>query len=278
MKRTLLICFLLIFINLPLVAGDFPKVKGWKPVSDPLTFTADNLWEYINGAAEQFLSYNFQELRVCDLTDGKVTMTVHIYNMGTPLNAFGIYKSERSKEGNLLAIGTEAVVLPPYQCLMLKDVHYVKVEAFDGEITQALGESLLRALANALSGNDRMPDVFSSFSQDGRIPDSEGFTRESFLGLSELKQCVYVKYRGSGKEIYQVFQILPEGNQTVESQWEALKTKWKVLSADQDMLYRNIPYTGYVGVHRMGNIIMGVSGTQNENDLKELLDSVMIKR
>jgi hypothetical protein len=278
MKRIVLSCILLMTMSGSLLAGDFPKVKGWKPVSDPLTFTADNLWEYINGAAEQFISYHFQELRVCDVTDGKVTVTIHIYNMGTPLNAFGIYKSQRPKDANLLAIGTEAVVLPPYQCLMVKDIHYIKVEAFDGEITQTLGVSLLKAVANALPGKDRMPDVFTSFPEEGRIPDSEGFTRESFLGLSELKQCIYVNYRGPGDEIYQVFQILPEGNQTVESQWERLKTRWKVLRDDTDMLYRNIPYTGYVGVRRTDNRIIGVSATESEGDLKRLLDSVTLQR
>jgi len=65
MKRKVLLFFLLVGVSIPLMAGDFPRIKGWKPVSDPLIYTADNLWEYINGAAEQFLSRKFHTARSC---------------------------------------------------------------------------------------------------------------------------------------------------------------------------------------------------------------------
>ena len=48
-------------------AEDFPKLKGWTPVSEVSTYEPENLWEYINGAAELFLAYGFQFLRSCDL-------------------------------------------------------------------------------------------------------------------------------------------------------------------------------------------------------------------
>jgi hypothetical protein len=275
MKRTLPIIFLLFAIRVSLKAGDFPEIKGWTPVSQVSTYGPDNLWEFIDGAAEQFLSYGFQELLVCDLSDGKVTMTVHIYTMGNPLNAFGIYRSERSGDCQLLAIGAEAVVLPPYQCLMLKGSNYVKVEAFEGEITQILGSALLKSIADALPGTDGFPDVFGIFPKENRIPHSEGFIRESFLGLSELRECVFVSYQMSGNQTVQVFSIHSDPENPLESYWKRLKEKWDPLEGNNHAaLYKKIPYTGYVGVMHVENRILGVSAADDEAGLKKLLDWV----
>ena len=74
---------------------DFPVVEGWSRPGDVLTYDADNLWEYINGAAELFVEFGVQTCRTADLVSGEVTVTVDLYDMGTPLNAFGVYERER---------------------------------------------------------------------------------------------------------------------------------------------------------------------------------------
>jgi len=50
------------------------------------TFRPDNLFEYINGAAEAYLSYDFKGLIVADFgaDASKATLTVEIYDMGIP--------------------------------------------------------------------------------------------------------------------------------------------------------------------------------------------------
>ena len=41
--------------------GDKP-VAGWKRTKAPQVFGPDNLWEFIDGAAETYLTFGFQEL------------------------------------------------------------------------------------------------------------------------------------------------------------------------------------------------------------------------
>ena len=72
-------------------------ITGWTPAGEPATYPAEKLWEVIDGAAEQYLSYDVQGLSTCDLGQGDLLVTVSIYDMGSRLNAFGIYGSERSE-------------------------------------------------------------------------------------------------------------------------------------------------------------------------------------
>ena len=42
----------------------FPEIAGWKQSGEVETFIPKNLYEYINGAADLYLMYDFEELKV----------------------------------------------------------------------------------------------------------------------------------------------------------------------------------------------------------------------
>ena len=77
-----------------------PRIDGWKLTEDPQIYNPDTLFEYIDGAAEAYLGYDFQQLLVSnyDKEGTESSVTIEIYDMGSPLNAFGIFSSERYPE------------------------------------------------------------------------------------------------------------------------------------------------------------------------------------
>ncbi|MCJ7630611.1 MAG: hypothetical protein MUO50_19725, partial [Longimicrobiales bacterium] len=91
----------------------FPEVAGWTQPGEVLTYDSDTLWEYINGAAELFVAYGVQSCRTTDLTSGDLTVTVDLYDMGTPLNAYGVFEREASGESIQLTGAIAAMVSPP---------------------------------------------------------------------------------------------------------------------------------------------------------------------
>ena len=89
----------------------FPDVGGWKQMDEIQTFTSKTLYEYINGAADLYLMYDFQELKVAEYQNGKkVSVTVDVYRHKTPIHAFGIYSQERLPDANFLDIGAQAYI------------------------------------------------------------------------------------------------------------------------------------------------------------------------
>ena len=71
MKRSILLAMALLLVSLSSYAGELTPagllpsekdLEGWKKDGEALSYTADNLWEYINGSAETFLMYEFEEV------------------------------------------------------------------------------------------------------------------------------------------------------------------------------------------------------------------------
>jgi len=271
MKRILSLAVSIVAVSLLACSGqesDFPQVAGWTRASEVLTYEADNLWEYINGAAELFVEYDVQTCRTADLTSGDVTVTVDLYDMGTPLNAFGVFNRESPGKGIPLPQATAAVVSPPYQALLLKGATYVKVNAVEGDLTETTGRELLAAVAATLSGQAGYPSELELLPEAGRVAGSEGYQREGFLGLRELTDCVYAEYTGDGDRTWQGFAVLPSA-----SVWDALPDSWDSLEHNGlTVRYREIPYRGLVGVVQTGTGVMGVSGAADQTELLSRLE------
>ncbi len=271
MKKLLVI----ILVTIPLFsmfAKDFPSIKGWEKAGEVKTYYSDNLWEYINGAAENFLSYGFVELNYCDMQKDDLIVTVNIYDMGNNLNAFGIYTSEKGRDQETLDMGVESILSLPYQCLQLKGQYYIKIDAFEGELTEKKALALLTAVSEALPGSNDPPEELAMLPTENKIKGSENYIRENFLGLEILKNSVFAEYK-EGKKEYKVFKIiLDEGAE--KKYLGQLKDKWDTKNyKDMDILYRQVPYSGYVGVSLIDNTITGIAGIEKEKVLfKKLYD------
>ena len=245
--------------------SDFPEVAGWTQPGEVLIYDADNLWEYINGAAELFVSYGVQSCRTADLTSGDLTVTIDLYDMGTPLNAFGVYEREASGESVQIPGATAAVVSPPYQALLLKGSTYAKVNVFEGELTMNGGMELLEALAGSLPGQSSMPPELELLPSNGKVAGTESYQAEAFLGLTELTDCVFAEYADQGGETWQGFVVVPDAASSV---WETLAGEWESFERNgSTVLYREVPYRGFVGVMRTAGGVFGVSGALDQDQL-----------
>jgi len=245
--------------------GGFPSIEGWTQAGEVRVYDADNLWEYINGAAELFVAYDVQTCETADLSSGDVVVTLDLYDMGTPLNAFGIFSRERSGERVAVPEATDAMISPPYLAMLVKGTTYAKVNVLEGELTEEVGHALLEALALELPGEPAYPAEFGRLPTGGRIAGTEGYQRDGYLGLTELTQCLYAEY-SRGEETWESFVML--------STWDALAGRWDALDhGGEQVLYREIPYRGFVGVKQTEQGILGVSGAADLATLLSQLDT-----
>ena len=251
-----------------LPAVEFPNLQEWTARSNVIRFGPENLYEYINGAADQFLSYGFNELLSRDVSFGSLLVTVDIYDMGTPLQAFGVYRAERPDNQPALEIGGEAVMSLPYQSLLLKDRFYVKINTIKGELSENAARSLLTELAEKLPGNDSLPSILRILPQSHRIPKSEGFVRQSYLEISDLKYCLFADYQ-DGDFRYHYFVMLVDNADKV---WSELKSRWHINEkAAFPIVIRKIPYSGLCGVAYVHGRLIGVAGCRDDISVQHRL-------
>ena len=254
-------------------AQDFPAVEGWEPVSEVRTYFSDNLWEYINGAAELFVSYDVAICQTCDLAAGDMVATVDLYDMGTPLNAWGIYLRERPEPGPEVVINTTSVLSLPWQALLLKGSTYAKVNVLEGELSAETGGALLRALAAALPGSSDLPPERNLLPERGRETGSEGYQREGFSGRPELRQCLYADYAGRGEQTFTGFVIVDTAEQSAASVFAGLSEGWEPLEyRGGTAVVREIPFQGFIGIVRTENAIIGATGAPDRTELAAWLD------
>ena len=98
MKNKFLFTFLLIILSGSASAQEIniPDLKGFKKITNYPVYTPENLWDFINGAADTYLAYGFVDLHVAEYKKGKNVIKLEIYRHSDNTMAFGIYSTERS--------------------------------------------------------------------------------------------------------------------------------------------------------------------------------------
>jgi Family of unknown function (DUF6599) len=187
----------------PELAALVPRLDGWALSEAARSYFPDNLFEYIDGAAESYLSYDFRELLVADFAKTGVssTMTLEIYDMGTPLNAFGIYGAERYPDNAVVAVGDEGYA-EGEALNFLAGRFYVKMLAFGlGEGTETFLRQAGLKVAAAIKPRGELPDLVLAFPKDGLVARSEKYIKKNFMGYEFLRDGYVATYEAGEREI-----------------------------------------------------------------------------
>jgi hypothetical protein len=209
------ICLISGIITFLLVPGsyakdfEFPEITGWKKSGETQTFIPKTLFEYINGAADLYIMYDFQELKVAEYRDEKeASATIEVYRHRTPIYAFGIYSQERLANANFLDIGAQGYI---EQNILnfLTGPYYVKINSFNtGAKDQEILLSFAKKVAENLGEKGTLPSILSSFPEEGKNKNSEKFIAKNFLGYSFFHSAFTADYELSGKK-FKLFVIDP---------------------------------------------------------------------
>lgn len=73
-------------------------VAGWTKDGSPRVFREADLYGHINGGAELFLEFGFEDLHVQKYRSGDAEIAVEVYRMTDPVAAAGIYLMKAGKE------------------------------------------------------------------------------------------------------------------------------------------------------------------------------------
>ena len=163
----------------------YPKIGQWKPQKSVQVYLEDNLFDYINGASELYLSYDFRQLDVVYYKNRqKQEITVEIYTHASPLVAYGIYSQERSPDGNYLNNGTESYI-DGSNLFILTGKHYLKIYSYDlNDDAKAVLSEFAQPIVELLNGDNSLPALLSAFPEENLRPKSTQLVAKNLLGYS----------------------------------------------------------------------------------------------
>lgn len=194
----LFILVVLILTGSSLAAVNFPPLEGFTIDTDYDTYTEETLWEYINGASEVFLMYEFDELHIADYLKGDESINVEIYVHRTPDMAFGMYTKERQPTYNFVDIGVQGHQSDT-QLYFVKGKSYVKImTSSSSDEIRANIRPLAEKIAATLEGPVEMPELIRVLPQEGRSLNGEVLLTENVMGHPFLRDAYKVNYELDG--------------------------------------------------------------------------------
>ncbi len=185
------------------------SLPAWRQSSEARFFGRTTLFEYIDGAADLYLQYGFRRVLTTDYAVGpdSSSVTVEIYRMKSPLQAFAIYAAERSPDETPVAIGVEG-----YQSANVLNFYngdcYIKITSYS--LDQTLWPSL-QEMAHWIAGRIGTgfvpPALFAVFPEKGAVPASDRYVPGDFLGQSYFTEGYRREYRSDTCGPYQLFLV-----------------------------------------------------------------------
>jgi hypothetical protein len=276
-----------------------PKVApdGWALRDSPETFTRENLFEHIDGQADLFLQYGFKKsvfaiYQTVNSSDDKIDLD--IYDMGNPLQAFGIFSRFRQEE-NTAGIGLDSSLGERY-AVFYKGRYFVVLQATESDASTL--KRLALEVESSISDNSAPPKQIAYFPKSGLKPGSIEYFPDGLLGHQFLKRgfkASYVEKDETKKDAktslegrdFQLFLSILEDSQEAMNALRLFKDhlskKGKVAEGistqfGPDVLTGVDPYQGKTIVAHKGNYLVGAVGFEQDKEgeqrLAELIKEV----
>ncbi len=158
---------------------------GWKKVDPPKRFAQADLYGYIDGGAELFLEYGFEQLTVQKYRNGSNEFTVEAYRMVDSPAAMGVYTMKAGKETPATGF-KERHTANKYQLMFVRSRYFVIVNNLSGsEALAAVQVKFASYVASKLPPASPVVEL-QTLPREGMVPGSARLVRGPY-GL----QAVY---------------------------------------------------------------------------------------
>jgi len=185
-------------------------LPGWTPAGDSQVFDAQNLYGLVNGQADSFYAYGFEQVAVQTYEDaGGATLRVEVWQMGTPADAYGLFTTVRT--GEAISIGGGGDVDPGRRLDFWQDRYLVRLFAIsplDAPVLTAFAEQI----AGVLPPGGERPSLVARLPQEGLVERSDLFFHQeisiqdtlwlggqNLLGLGPETNAVLARYEVAGE-------------------------------------------------------------------------------
>ena len=239
----------------PAIAGQVPDcslVPGWRQEGALRHFTADNLYEYMDGNAESYLSYGFTQMQGVTCKSGENTLVIDVSEMADADAAYGIFSANRDPGHAIARIGMGGQVMPRRGTLA-KGNYYVEVSATpDVDHTPAI-TAFISALEKGLEGTTEPPRALSWFAPEKLV--NVRLIPESVLGVRLLKRGYVAQY-----DVGKAFVVLEASPDSAAALMAKLRLRYAAAQPAQvadEAIQVQDRYLGSVCFFRKGKYIGG---------------------
>lgn len=236
-------------------------VPGWTQQGAARSYTADNLFEYMDGNSEGYLLYGFQNMRGVTCRKGDATFVVDISEFADTDSAYGMWTANRDSRQPSTKIGAGGQILPR-RLTFVKGIYYAEIAAEpEGNHSAALRE-WATALEKAIEGSTEPPAALNWFPTEKR--QSLRLVPESVLGIRALKRGYFGQY-----EYGKAFVVLEATPESAAAALQKVKARFAETAPAQvadEAFTRDDQYLGKLCFFRKGRYIGGYANVAAGSD------------
>lgn len=226
MKRQIFLVFLVgLAMNADTIAAGaviFPEtVQGWKVQGREETFAPENLYKYIDGGSELYLSFGFRKLTVRTYSrPGQPDIVVDSFEMGSSRDAFGVFAQSQEAPDDRIGQGSE---YSGGSLRFWKGRYFVSIlaGAETPEATEAVS-NIGREMAASMSAG-ALPPVLFFLPEDELVRESVRYFHHpawlnvycriddrNLLGIDDRTEAVLARYGEKGKRVVLLIVVYSE--------------------------------------------------------------------
>ena len=255
--------FALVFLGFLLSTGtagaqeylDCHFVPGWEQSGQRRAYTADNLFDYRDGAAEGYLIFSFVRMQGIDCKSGATTLAIDVSDMTDADSAYGMFSANRDPKQPIAKIGMGGQVMPE-SLIFAKGRFFVEIIENDGN-PNGDQSTTLQAFATRmqplLEGRDSPPEALQWFPTEDQV--SIRLVPESVLGLRILKRGYVAKYKEG-----QAFVVPMDSSESASDAMKKLRERYSGAALAQlgdEAFQAQAPYLKGLCIFRKGRYIGG---------------------
>ena len=247
-------------------------VPGWSQTGPDRSYVADNLFEYMDGNAEGYLTYGFLKMQGVTCKKGEVTFVVDLSDFGDPDSAYGMFTSNVDGRQPRQKIGMEGQIVPR-RAFFAKGQYFLEIAANpEGDYTAVLKE-WMAAFEKHIPGSTALPAALTWFPTEQR--DSLRLVPQSVFGIRALKRGYAAQY-AYGK----AFVVLESTPQSASAVMDALRKRFGATTpatVADDAFQVTDQYLGRLCIFRKGEYLGGYAISQDGVDPVALAKALAAK-
>jgi hypothetical protein len=165
-------------------ATGLEPVPGWEPAGAEETYDRETIFHLVNGQADAFFAYGFEEVSVQDYENAEgAALSVEIWQLATPADAYGLFTT--SITGAPADIGTDGDAEPGRRLAFWQDRYFVYVRSRE-EVDDADLWRFAKATSAVLPSGGERPALVDRLPVDGLVERSAIFFHEEISIQDQL--------------------------------------------------------------------------------------------
>jgi len=261
-----------------------PATLGpWSIRSDTI-YTPENLYDYINGGAELYISYGFRQV-VSKIysAENQPDIVVDIFDMNSSKDAYGVFMYSAEDLSDLVGQGTQ------YNegfMLFWMDHYFVSIMAYpENPVSREAMMTTARTLEKKFETKGELPGILDYLPVDGLDEMSIRYfhhyawlnshyyiSGEDILLIGENTDAVLAKYGNKDHQSILLIVEYPSGKKATEASTSFIKNYLPDLQGNKTLRLEDGMYSG---IEQKENILVLVFNAESGKGAEQLIDDVI---